>query len=672
MVDNRPIVDIDTETKCLLDLSEVGTTVYLNHPTADLLMFSYVIGSSPAQLWLPGDELPIFMRKPQAFRFAAFNASFDYRVLNKFSKRYGYQKIQLDQMIDIMAVAARFGLPQSLDRLGKALKVKMLKLATGTKLKNVCCCHPQKCTPIQWEQFKEYSIRDAACLHEIRKKLPVDHLSDSEQEIWLATQRQNYRGLPVDTWSIKQINRIVDYYTEQQSKRVPYITGGEVQTIGQIKKITEWCSSKGVFMDNLQTLTVENTVHVLKEKLESGDVVGTDYQKVYDLLRVRQLIGGAAVKKYKRLLKMAFNGWIHDNIRYHGAGTGRTTGGGFQMLNLPRAKIKPGDDETYEEAVEKVLKTFFDTSVLKHPDPLLQAKKLIRPMIKAPKDKTLIVADWSSIEYILLMYFSGQWDQVKAFANGADPYKLFATELFNVRYEDVTSDQRQESKPPVLGSGYMLGWKGLIAYAEGYGVKMTVEQAKFATNTYRETHPRVVAAWHGLRHAAMNAVTWPGTKQDAIAEDKDIGWRHDLNTSFIVSRDRTGRPWLIMTLPSGRNLYYCQPQIVPGKYGDEIAHMGVNPYTKQWGKVYFRPQRMIENVIQGLGRDILTDAYARLEQKQFVPVIQVYDEIGCLTDVVGAEQKLKEMVVEMCISPSWMPKLPLRADGYISQRYKKD
>ncbi|RLI83928.1 MAG: hypothetical protein DRP01_08740, partial [Archaeoglobales archaeon] len=456
----RPIVKFDCETRSEYDLSDVGRHVYLSSPHADLLMFSYKVGAAPTQLWEPGMPVPMYFQNTQGFRFAAFNIQFDKLVMRTFAKKYGFGVIRNDQCIDVMAVAARYGLPQSLAGLGKMLRVKMQKMARGTYLKNKICGIKMDYTEKEYQEFRDYCVRDTDSMDEIIRKLPSDCLSDSEQAIWEETAFINSRGVPVDTWSVRQIQKIIDHYTKKQARYVPFITRQQIQTVHQTQKIKIWCGERGVDLPDLQVQTVAAAVEELEKILQDvfeDEAVSADYVKVLRLLKLRQLLGGAAVKKFKRLLNMTLNGSIHDNLRYHGAGTGRTTGGGFQMLNLPRAKVKPVGDETYNDAVVKLLSTFFDTTILKHSDPLGEAKKLVRPVLKAPDKQTLLVADWGSIEYILLMYYAGEWDKVEKFRDGNDPYIDFATELFHVDYSDVTDQQRQESKPPVLGSGYMLG-----------------------------------------------------------------------------------------------------------------------------------------------------------------------------------------------------------------------
>jgi hypothetical protein len=126
-----------------------------------------------------------------------------------------------------------------------------------------------------------------------------------------------------------------------------------------------------------------------------------------------------------------------------------------------------------------------------------------------------------------------------------------------------------------------------------------------------------------------------------------------------------------MTLPSGRHLFYCDPTLVDGRYGLVVKHRGVNPKTKQWGWVFLKPMRIIENVIQGLGRDVLTFGYDNLLKKGFTPIMDVYDEIVCEEANLLVDERLKLMTDTMCIIPPWGKGLVLKAEGYHGPRFKK-
>lgn len=666
-INTLPIVQHDYETRSGYDLSEVGRVKYVKHPDAAIICMSYKVDTDKTRFWIPGQPVPEPFLYPYKYRFAAFNIQFDAYITKTLGRKHGFSEIPLANQIDVMAVAARFGLPQKLDKLGPALNVRLPKFKEGNTLKKLFCSppyrNPKKDDAWHREQLKKfylYCIRDVDSMDEIMSKMPMNHLPPSEQEIWIQNCLMNLRGVPVDHAAVVRINQVCDYYRNKEAKRVPEITKGAVKTIGQIKKIVEWCDSMGVELENLQEQTVTNAINDLDELIyEAEPVQAVKYEAVQKLLKLRQDIGGAAVKKFKRLEAMTVDGRIHDNSRYHGAGTGRTTGGGFQYLNLPRATLPKQKGKSYDEVVEETLKKFYDTTILVEDNPLEVGKALVRPMIKTPDGKVLLVADWSSIEYILLMWYAGEWDKVAAFKDGADPYKLFATKLFNVPYEDVDGDQRQRSKPPVLGSGYMLGWRGLIEYAEGYGVEMSEDEAQFATNTYRNEHPLVVDTWYKLKRCAHDAVAHKGM---TFATN---------NTRFKVVNGGAYR-YLIMTLPSGRSLFYCDPKLADGKYGPVIKHRGVHSTTKQWTWVYLKPQRIIENVIQGLGRDILTNGYAKAVEHGYKPIMTIYDEIVCEADEKGADDRLNQMTDLMCQAPAWAGgTLPLKAEGYVAKRFKK-
>src|SRR5699024_1840641 len=119
----------------------------------------------------------------------------------------------------------------------------------------------------------------------------------------------------------------------------------------------------------------------------------------------------------------------------------------------------------------------------------------IRHVIQAPPGRSLVSYDLSSIESVVLGWLVYSQDILETSRQGRDTYKVFAAEYFNLNYDSITREQRNFSKPPVLGCGYMLGWKGLISYAEGYGVEMDEEAARSAVSTFRGMYPEICNFW---------------------------------------------------------------------------------------------------------------------------------------------------------------------------------
>jgi DNA polymerase len=653
----RPIVHFDKEVASGAPI-EWGRHQFLTDKQAHFQCMAWSINAMPTKLWLPGMPIPAPFLSPKDYTFSAFNIQFDQLAINILGPRYGFKEIPLENCQDVMALAGRYGLPQSLEKLGKALGVNLGKLKDGKRLVKLFCSppfhNPKKDKIWNNQEFHKlcaYCKRDVDSMKEIISKLPASQLSASEQNVWQVTATINKRGVPVDHAAVVRINQVIDHYRATETKKVPLITDGEINTIGQRAKIIDWCSDRGVELENLQAATVD-------EVLKGFHVEPFD-NKVYELLKLRQVLGGAAVKKYVRLQNMTLNGRIHDNLRYYGASTGRPTGGGFQMLNLPRATIKPIGEETPDDAVQRVIGTFYDTTVLKDPAILEHAKALVRPMLKAPEGKRIMAADWSSIEYILLMWFAGETEKVERFRNGFDPYIDFATKIFQVEYEYVNKDQRQQAKPPVLGAGYMLGARALVEYASGYGVILTLEEAQVLVNLYRSENPKVKKSWYALKNMAQYAVRNHG-----------VPYRTH-RCEFKVIYDRSGRHWLRFTIPSGRSLYYCEPKMASGPYGPAIKHKGVDPNKKIWTWIYLKPQRIIENCIQALGRDVMNGGLDRLIKHGYNPIVQVYDEAVMEEPKEGIQLRYEQATKLMCIPPTWAPDLPLFAEGYIAKRYRK-
>jgi len=80
-----------------------------------------------------------------------------------------------------------------------------------------------------------------------------------------------------------------------------------------------------------------------------------------------------------------------------------------------------------------------------------------RRCFHAGAGKTLIVADYSQIELRILAEFSGDTNFIGAFQSGVDFHAAAAAQVFNVRAEDVSPDQRSFAKRLNFGVVYGLG-----------------------------------------------------------------------------------------------------------------------------------------------------------------------------------------------------------------------
>lgn len=639
---------IDYETRSDLNIKEVGAMKYLNTPHSDIICMSWAINPPPygegqVKLWLPGTKFPFDPADPQILTYS-FNALFEYRVTNILGQKYGVPAVPLENMVDVQALCGRYTFYQNLNGAGKVLGVRTQKDPMGAKLMKKITQPPFQYTKQELHAFYKYCYKDTKSMIEIVNALPADHLSPEEQQIWVTTQKINLRGVPIDTAGVKRIWAVMNYYKDKEIKKLDALTDGYLRNVTQTGAMVQWVNEQGVQMPNCQADTVDKLIIQLEEDDYDLD---DDLKRVLAVLKMRRDLGRSSVAKYKKLLNQNFLGRLYDNLRYYAASTGRWGGLGFQAHNLPRASV---DD------IEGTLAKFFDTTILQE-DIMYAAMALIRSVIHAPSGKKLTISDYKSIENRIISWVAGEDRIIQLFYKGFDEYKDFATDLFKVKYDEVSKDQRFFSKVVILGAGYNLGAGGLIAYAEGYGLDITPQQSEVAINTYRATHPKIRQMWYDLKDCANSAILYPGEIYSTNG------------CTFKKVKDRTGRPWLVLALPSGRNLFYCEPEVKEDTFGLIPTHMGINSYNKKWQRLKLIPGRITENIVQALARDILANAKNLLDEHGYDTILSVHDEV--VNEVDKDFDNLDEVHDLMCVNPAWATGLPLAAEGVMSNRYYK-
>ena len=142
-----------------------------------------------------------------------------------------------------------------------------------------------------------------------------------------------------------------------------------------------------------------------------------------------------------------------------------------------------------------------------------------------------------------------------------------------------------------------------------------------------------------------------------------------------------------MILPSGRPLFYWSPRVetqqktwtgmkdgreVTRAYEqDVIFYHTKDPKTKQWTETDTFGGHLVENATQAEARDILVDGMKRADRAGFEVVGSTYDEAVCLVDV-GSGLGAKELCECLSIpADRYREELPLAAEGFESETYRK-
>lgn len=122
----------------------------------------------------------------------------------------------------------------------------------------------------------------------------------------------------------------------------------------------------------------------------------------------------------------------------------------------------------------------------------------------APTGRSLVIADYSQIELRILADFSEDKNFIDAFVSGQDFHATTAAQVFGIKTEDVTPDQRSFAKRLNFGVVYGIG---ASRFALMTGLSNT--QAEDTLRRYFATYPKM-DQW--LRNAAKNVVATRWTR----------------------------------------------------------------------------------------------------------------------------------------------------------------
>jgi hypothetical protein len=321
MIKDPFYINIDFETRSVVDLPDCGAWVYSEHPSADIFCMAYrTADMKKTGLWLPGQKLPANFSKPNAVyvaRYALFEYAMAYNVA---IRKYGFpeQMREYNRWACTRAMSLAVGLPGSLEKSARALKVS-LKSATGKALINKYS-KPQKDRKTKELYFTTLEGDDAIAMYDycmadidadfecfnILKKLNNNVV---ERDIFLLDFKQNIEGLPVD---VDGLNHVLTEMGKAQAKAETEMEkiGVNVRSPLQVK---EYFKAKKITIPNLQADTVEKLLENPKLDKQSKE-----------LLILRQFLGKASVKKFTALARQTSpDNRLRYFMRYFGAHTGR-------------------------------------------------------------------------------------------------------------------------------------------------------------------------------------------------------------------------------------------------------------------------------------------------------------------------------------------------------------
>lgn len=646
---------VDIETYSSVDIRKSGAYKYIESPDFEILLIGYAFDDLSVKIidLARGEEIP------DSFKEALLDSRVIKHAHNATFERVAFSHYGLhttpDQWACSLVKSAYCGLPLNLEMVSKALQLgEDGKLGTGKALINYFT-KPCKATktnggrtrnlpeddPEKWEEFKRYCKNDVIAERKIDKTLARYEIPELEKVNYLIDQQINDRGIKIDLRLANAASRINTKFTDLTSQRVRELTG--VDNPNSAAQLKDWLSN--VIGDKITSLAKDELPEILK-KTEAPDV--------REVIECRAKISKSSVKKYEAMLNSTCaDGRAHGLFQFYGANrTGRWAGRIIQLHNLPRNYMKD-----LALARELVLLEDFDLLSMAYDNIANVLSELIRTALVPKEGHTFAVADFSAIEARVLSWLAGEKWRLKVFKGHGKIYEASAALMFNVPIEEVTkgSDYRAKGKIAELALGYQ-GSVGAMKAMGGEGMGLSEPEMLSIVSKWRTRNPSIVAFWQLIQRAAIGAIERPNT----TIKLKGLRLHYD-------------RRSLIITLPSGRSLYYYKPQLAKNKFGSYgIKYQGVKDGSKAWGWIDTYGGKLTENVVQAIARDLLAVAMYNVWEAGIDIVLHVHDEIACEIPTSNAKNTLNLLYDLMCKPVAWAPGLPLGADGYLTQFYKKD
>lgn len=652
----------------------VGAYVYANHPSTEVLCCAYAFGDEKPRLWLPGySEEPEFTRHPERYRFHAHNAQFEVWMWKfKLQNRWG-EVPPLEQWVCTAATAAALALPRALKNACQAMNLpaELQKDKRGEYLIQRLC-KPWKGKrvrdPALLQELYDYCVQDVVAERALGKKMLP--LSEAEQAVWRLDQVINERGIPVDTESCRHAVALYEEHSAVLTERLKELTG--VDNPSSTVQLHAWLEAQGWPLTDLQASTVREMC------IDNGACP----PHVREAMAVRLQLAKTPPKKYYKLLALAaVDERAHGTMLYHGAQPGRWSGRDIQPHNMMRPVFDDTDAciELYPHRSVALVEALYD-------DCMDALASTVRGMIKASPGCRLMAGDYSAIEARLVPWQAGQEDVLDVFRGDGRVYERQAAKIFHIDEADVVKAQRQIGKVAILACGFEGGYAAFIAMGKTYGIDIekaaadatpaqrremvgikewwaSLDEPRFLTDgeafadlikrEWRASNAKVVAYWHNVLEAALGATENP-------------------NTTYRVNRiayRRVGST-LFCRLPSGRMICYHNPRKGRNRWGkDVLRFVGVDD-RGNWSPQTTHGGKLVQNITEGIGRDLLVHSLFNLERANYRPFMHVHDEVVCeVPNGFGSLDEFKELLID---APEWAEGLPVDGDVYEAQRYRKD
>ena len=644
------ILAIDFETawcKKTYTLSKMTTEEYVRDPRFIAWGLCWKeVGEDASPMWVRGDDIEEWAGHIDWSRTAvlAHNAQFDVTILAwrfNIQPAFIFDTLSMARALrgievgnSLAKLAADFGLPPK----GQAVH------STDGMLDEL--------SEEVERELADYCAHDTVLCEEIFKRLSPGYPSKELRLIDLTLRMYTRPLLELDQ------NMLLHAILEEKESREALLAqlGVEEDALASNPKFAELLKGLGCEPPmKISKTTGEPTYALAKNDALFQALLNGDREDVALLCEARLRVKSTTERtRAQRFLDIAKRGPLPVPLSYYGAGTGRWTaskGSAINMQNLKRGSF-------------------------------------LRKAIMAPEDYQLVVADLSQIEPRVLAWLADYEDMLDIFRAKGDPYAQFGARMFNVpgMTKESHPDLRQSAKSALLGCGYQLGWSSFasqlltgflgappVRYSRAVAKQLGVDGAYVQRFLDRDDNlvrmgkiPHTYTTKELLEHCVAAKKIIDMYRE--TAHPVTSFW--ELCASLIERSLADGEEYTHkcltfrkeeIILPNGMAIRY--PNLRQEKTADGGRSWVYGPDAT---KLY--AGKITNNVVQGTARVVMTDGMLRIA-KRYPVVGTVHDECIAVAPDAEAQEALDWMLEQMTLEPSYMPGIPLAADGGVHRRY---
>lgn len=646
----KQILVIDFETawsKKDYTLSKMTTEEYVRDPRFKAWgMCAKLLGNEMPPVWVRRCELQSWVNEIDWSTTAvlAHNAQFDVTIL---SWVYGAQPCFIFDTLSmaralrgieagnsLAKLAEEFGLPPK----GQAVHstdgmLDTIDTATESELADYCKHDVMLCEEIFNRLIKGYPTKELRLI-DLTLKMYTRPLLELDKDMLRAAieeERSTREGL---------LQRL----------------GVDEAALASNPKFAELLASLGAAVPTkVSKTTGRETLALAKNDALFQALLNGDNEEVALLCEARLRVKSTSERtRAQRFLDIADRGPLPVPLSYYGAKSGRWSaakGSAINMQNLKRGSF-------------------------------------LRKAIMAPEGHQLVVGDLSQIEPRVLAWLADYAEMLDIFKAGNDPYAAFGAQMFNIpgMTKESHPDLRQSAKSALLGCGYGLGWQSFASQLlTGF---LGAPPMRYSKDFARALGINKEFVMDFLEIKENNAKILGIT---TVLDDRDLV-THCVAAKVIIDRyRRTAWPvvglWnyfsslIERSLADGEEVVYKCLTFRKGEIvlpnGMSVLYPNLRQKKDDQGRLQwvYGPDetklyagKITNNVVQGTARIVMTDGMLRVA-KRYPIAGTVHDElIAVVPDAEVADAKTW-VLAQMTMEPTYMPGLPLAADGGAHRRY---